>query len=77
MIATLLVELRRHQLSLIFTALRSPLSLIIVSGPSSQTFIPIKERSYAGLSSGGNPSKLFRSLLNPLDSDQLWKMEKL
>lgn len=45
--------------------------------PSSQSFIPIKERSYAGLSSGGNPSKLFRSLLNPLDSDQLWKMEKL
>ena len=33
--------------------------------------IPIKERSYVGVSSGGNPSKLFRSLLNPLDSDQL------
>ena len=53
------------------------LSLIIVTVLGSQTFIPIKERSYAGLSSGGNPSKLFRSLLNPLDSDQLWEMEKL
>ena len=70
MIARLLAELQRHQLSLIFATLSS-LIIVTVLAPKSQTFIPIKERSYAGLSSGGNPSKLFRSLLNPLDSDQL------